>query len=105
MIIYGEGCFNSKLQARRTVERYSKYRSSIHFVAIDLDIALSAKQQEFVKEYYKGYIPHVLVLDGHGKPALQPIRRGRYQPDRDHFQKRAAPLTRIALESTLRSQN
>jgi hypothetical protein len=67
VIIYGEGCFNSKRQAQRTVELYGKYRSSIHFVAIDLDVALSAEQQELVKEYYKGYIPHVLVLDGHGK--------------------------------------
>ena len=68
VIIYGEGCFNSKRQARRTVELYSKYRSSIHFVAIDLDVPLSAEQQELIKEYYKGYIPHVLVLDAHGKP-------------------------------------
>lgn len=67
VIIYGEGCFNSKRQAQRTVELYGKYRSSIHFVAIDLDVALPAEQQELVKEYYKGYIPHVLVLDGHGK--------------------------------------
>ena len=68
VIIYGEGCFNSKRQARRTVDLYSKYRSSIHFVAIDLDVALSAEQQDLVTKYYKGYIPHVLVLDGHGKP-------------------------------------
>lgn len=68
VIIYGEGCFNSKRQARRTVELYSKYRSSIHFVAIDLSVPLSAEQQELVKKYYKGYIPHVLVLDEHGKP-------------------------------------
>jgi hypothetical protein len=27
VIIYGEGCFNSKRQARRTVELYNKYRS------------------------------------------------------------------------------
>lgn len=68
VIIYGEGCFNSKRQARRTVELYGKYRSAIHFVAIDLDVALSADQQKLVKEYYRGYIPHVLVLDAHGQP-------------------------------------
>ena len=68
VIIYGEGCFNSKRQARRTVELYPKYRSSIHFVAIDLDVAMSAEQQDLVKQYYDGYIPHVLVLDAHGKP-------------------------------------
>jgi hypothetical protein len=68
VIIYGEGCFNSKRQARRAVELYGKYRSSIHFVAIDLDVAMSADQQAVVKQYYKGYIPHVVVLDAHGKP-------------------------------------
>jgi hypothetical protein len=28
VIIYGEGCFNSKHQARRTVELYQKYRGA-----------------------------------------------------------------------------
>lgn len=68
VIIYGEGCFNSKRQARRTVELYSKYRSQVHFVVIDLDVQRSAEQQKLVKQYYKGYIPHVLVLDAHGEP-------------------------------------
>jgi hypothetical protein len=68
VIIYGEGCFNSKRQARRTVELYSKYRMSVNFVAIDLDVALSQEQQVLVRQYYKGYIPHVVVLDAHGKP-------------------------------------
>src|SRR5271168_5129315 len=59
VIIYGEGCFNSKRQARRTVELYNKYRSQVHFVVVDLDVERSAEQQELVKQYYKGYIPHV----------------------------------------------
>src|ERR1700741_3012095 len=67
VIIYGEGCFNSKRQARRTVDLYSKYRSKVHFVVIDLDVQRSPEQQELVKQYYKGYIPHVLVLDAHGE--------------------------------------
>jgi hypothetical protein len=67
VIIYGEGCFNSKRQARRTVELYSKYRSSVHFVAIDLDVPDSPEQQQLVRKYYKGYIPHVVVLDAPGK--------------------------------------
>ncbi len=67
VIIYGEGCFNSKRQARRTVELYNKYRSQVHFVAVDLDVKRSAEQQQLVKEYYKGYIPHVVVLDAQGK--------------------------------------
>jgi hypothetical protein len=29
VIIYGEGCFNSKRQARRTVELYDKYRNQV----------------------------------------------------------------------------
>ena len=67
IIIYGEGCFNSKRQAQRTVELYNKYRAQIHFVVIDLDVPRSAEQQKLVKEYYKGYIPHVLVLDARGQ--------------------------------------
>ena len=34
---------------------------------IDLDKKRAAEQQELVKEYYKGYIPHVVVLDVNGK--------------------------------------
>ena len=67
VIIYGEGCFNSKRQAQRTVELYHKHRAQIHFVVIDLDVPRSAEQQKLVKEYYKGYIPHVLVLDARGQ--------------------------------------
>jgi hypothetical protein len=67
VIIYGEGCFNSKRQAQRTVELYNKYRSRVHFVVIDLDIQRSPEQQKLVKQYYKGYIPHVLVLGAHGE--------------------------------------
>jgi len=67
VIIYVEGCFNSKRQAQRTVELYNKYRAQIHFVVIDLDVPRSAEQQKLVKEYYKGYIPHVLVLDARGQ--------------------------------------
>lgn len=67
VIIYGEGCFNSKRQARRTVELYNKYREQVHFVVIDLDVKRSPEQQDLVKQYYHGYIPHVLVLDSRGK--------------------------------------
>lgn len=67
VIIYGEGCFNSKRQAQRTVELYNKYRFRVHFVVIDLDVHRSPEQQKLVKEYYNGYIPHALVLDARGK--------------------------------------
>ena len=64
VIIYGEGCFNSKRQARRTVELYNKYRDQVHFVVIDLDVPRSPEQQKLVKQFYQGYIPHVVVLNG-----------------------------------------
>ena len=67
VIIYGEGCFNSKRQARRTVELYNKYRVQVHFVVIDLDGERSPEQQQLVRQYYKGYIPHVVVLNGRGE--------------------------------------
>ena len=68
VIIYGEGCFNSKRQARRTVELYNQYRDQVHFVVVDLDEKRSPDQQKLVKEYYQGSIPHVLILDANGKP-------------------------------------
>ena len=68
VIIYGEGCFNSKRQARRTVELYNKYRDRVHFVVVDLDEKRSPEQQKLVKSYYEGSIPHVVILDADGKP-------------------------------------
>ncbi len=68
-IFYGEGCFNSKRQARRTVELYQKYKGRVQFVVVDLDRPRSAAQEELVKKFYKGYIPHVVVLDRDGKTA------------------------------------
>jgi hypothetical protein len=38
----------------------------VQFVIIDLDKTRSAEQQQLVKKYYKGYIPHVVVLDAQG---------------------------------------
>ena len=66
VIMYGEGCFNSKRQARRTVGLYEKYKGRVQFVIIDLDHQLSSQQQELKKKYYRGYIPHVVVLDAAG---------------------------------------
>jgi len=66
VIMYGEGCFNSKRQARRTVGLYEKYRGRVQFVVVDLDHQLSAEQQQLKKKYYRGYIPHVVVLDAAG---------------------------------------
>lgn len=66
VIMYGEGCFNSKRQSRRTVSLYEKYKGRVQFVVIDLDHALSPAQQQLQKKYYRGYIPHVVVLDAAG---------------------------------------
>ena len=66
VIFYGEACFNSKHQARRTVSLYEKYKGRVNFVVIDLDQRESAAQEELVKKYYKGYIPHVVILDAKG---------------------------------------
>jgi len=66
VIMYGEGCFNSKRQARRTVELYQKYKDRVNFVVVDLDQKRSDAQQELVKKYYRGYIPHVVVLGKSG---------------------------------------
>jgi hypothetical protein len=68
-IFYGEGCFNSKRQARRTVELYEKYKGRVQFVVVDLDRSRSPVQEEMVKKFYKGYIPHVVVLNRDGKTA------------------------------------
>ena len=68
VIIYGEGCFNSKRQARRTVSLYEKYKERVNFVVVDLDVKRSPEQQELVRKYFQGYIPHVVVLDNAGNP-------------------------------------
>jgi hypothetical protein len=66
VLMYGEACFNSKRQARRTVELYEKYKGRVQFVMADLDRPLSPAQEELKKKYYAGYIPHVVVLDASG---------------------------------------
>jgi hypothetical protein len=68
LILYGEGCFNSKRQARRTVDLYQKYKGRVQFIVIDLDHPLPPAQQALQKKYYRGYIPHVVVLDASGSP-------------------------------------
>ncbi|HYM77754.1 MAG TPA: hypothetical protein VE377_17400 [Candidatus Dormibacteraeota bacterium] len=68
VLMYGEGCYNSKRQARRTVDLYAKYKDRVQFVVVDLDHRLSPAQDELKKKYYTGYIPHVLVLDPSGAP-------------------------------------
>ena len=66
VILYGEGCYNSKRQARSTVSLYEKYKGRVQFVVVDLDKKLSPAQQELQTKYYRGYIPHVVVLNSAG---------------------------------------
>lgn len=66
-IFYGEACFNSKRQARRTVDLYEKYKGRVQFVIVDLDLHQSVAQEKLVKEFYKGSIPHVVVLNRDGR--------------------------------------
>jgi len=66
-IFYGEACFNSKRQARRTVDLYEKYKGRVQFVIVDLDRHQSVAQEKLVKEFYKGSIPHVVVLSRDGR--------------------------------------
>jgi len=66
VIIYSDGCYNSKRQARRTVELYQKFRDRVNFVVIDLDQHSSPAQTQLVSKFYKGYIPTVVILDAKG---------------------------------------
>jgi hypothetical protein len=52
---------------RRTVELYNKYRNQVHFAVVDLDVKRSPAQQDVIKRYYDGFIPHVVILDAGGK--------------------------------------
>jgi hypothetical protein len=56
VMIYGEGCFNSKRQARRTVDLSERYGDRVNFVIIDLDKPQSPG----------GSIPDLVVLDSSG---------------------------------------
>ncbi|MCU1313168.1 MAG: hypothetical protein JWM54_925 [Acidobacteriaceae bacterium] len=68
VIIYGEGCYNSKRQARRTVALANRYADQVNFVVIDLDRPQSPAQQAIVHTYYGGSIPHLILFDPNGKP-------------------------------------
>jgi hypothetical protein len=67
VLIYGEGCYNSKRQSRRTVALYEKYRGRVNFVIIDLDKGPSGAQSELVRKHYQGSIPHLVILDRNEK--------------------------------------
>jgi hypothetical protein len=67
VMIYGEGCFNSKRQARRTVALSARYGDRVNFVIVDLDKPQSPAELKLVQRYYEGSIPDLIVLDGNGK--------------------------------------
>lgn len=67
VMIYGEGCFNSKRQARRTVALSERYGDAVNFIVIDLDKPQSPEQLKLVQRYYGGSIPDLIILDGNGK--------------------------------------
>jgi len=67
VIFYHRECFNSKRQARRTVELYERYKGQVDFIIIDLDSPRSSEKSSLVKIHYKNYIPHVTVFNKDGK--------------------------------------
>jgi hypothetical protein len=67
IIFYHRECYNSKRQARRTVELYDKYKGKADFVIVDLDTELSTEQDELRSRFYRNYSPHVTVIDAEGK--------------------------------------
>ena len=66
IIFYHRECYNSKRQARRTVELYEKYKGKVDFIIVDLDTGLSKEQEALRDRFYKNYIPHVTIIDGNG---------------------------------------
>jgi hypothetical protein len=60
-------CYNSKHQAKRTVDLYDKYAGKVDFITVDLDVPLSKEQKDLKDRFYRNYIPHVIVIDGNGK--------------------------------------
>jgi hypothetical protein len=67
LIFYHRECYNSKRQARRTVELYEKYMGKVDFIIVDLDTDLSKEQEALRSRFYRNYIPHVTVIDPAGE--------------------------------------
>ena len=66
IIFYHRECYNSKRQAKRTVELYKKYNDKVDFIIVDLDSPLSKQQKELRDRHYRNYIPHVTIIDKEG---------------------------------------
>ena len=46
---------------------YEQYKDRVRFVIVDLDRSRSAAQKELEEKFYRGYIPHITILDKTGK--------------------------------------
>ncbi len=66
IIFYHHECYNSKRQAKRTVELYEKYEGNIDFIIVDLDSKISNEQNELRERFYRNYIPHVTIIGANG---------------------------------------
>src|SRR3990170_6641052 len=66
IIFYHHECYNSKRQAKRTVELYEKYEGNIGFIIVDLDSKISDEQNELRERFYPKYIPHVTIIGANG---------------------------------------
>ncbi len=67
VIFYHRECYNSKRQAKRTVELYEKYGDRVKFIVVDLDNNISDEQRSLRAKHYRRYIPHVTVYGKSGK--------------------------------------
>jgi len=67
IIFFQRECYNSKHQAKRTVELYEKYKGQADFIVIDLDAEISKQQAELRDRFYTNYIPHVTIVDRDGQ--------------------------------------
>jgi len=67
VIFYHRECYNSKRQARRTVELYEKYNGKVDFIDIDLESPRSSEQSALIEKHYKRYIPHVIIYNKSGE--------------------------------------
>ncbi len=50
------------------MQLYEEYKGRVQFVIVDLDRRRSAAQKDLLRKFYRGYIPHVTILDKTGKP-------------------------------------
>lgn len=67
IIFYHRECYNSKRQAKRTVELYEKFKDKVNFIVVDLEEIKNSDQVKLKSKYYTGYIPHVTILTKSGK--------------------------------------